>query len=159
MRRADEALVERASAHDALRALRSLACSGVAASELDAPSWAESRALLLSHRAAVAGTARTSRKQPPAVAAEKKPSAPRRTEAVKAPTSKSGVKAEPVPRGTAVASSERTVAAPAPASVALLPFAEVLASLRRLAQTPLDVGALGSSGASRHKPGLPRRSL
>ena len=137
-RRADDSLVARASASDALRALRQLARLGVAGVALNSPEWPASRALLLSYRAECAVS--KSRRQPAASAA-KKPPVPRREVMEKSPPPASR-KAESAGAGSA---RPAPVAATAPPGTHLTSV-ELLSSLRRLARTPLDASALGPRG-------------
>lgn len=140
--RADDLLVARASASDALSALRQLARLGVAEAALSSPEWPASRALLLSYRAECAVS--KSRRQP-ATSAAKKPPAPRREvlEKIQPPTSQ-----KPEPAGARSARSAPVVATPPP--VTPLTSADTLSLLRLLARTPLDATVLGAKGALYH---------
>jgi hypothetical protein len=137
---ADDSLVARASAVDALRALRQLARLGVAGAALSTPEWPASRALLLSYRAECAA----SKSRRPAPSAAKKPPAPRREVLEKTPPSTSQKLEAAGARSARSAPMAATVPPLTP-----LTSAETLSSLRRLARTPLDATALGAKGTSR----------
>ena len=137
-RLADDSLVARASASDALRALRQLARAGVAGAALNSPEWSASRALLLSYRAECAVS--KSRRQPAASAA-KKPPAPRREVVEKTPPPASK-KTDSAGAGSAPPAPVASTTPP----VTPLTSVELLSSLRRLARTPLDATALGPRG-------------